>query len=397
MDNDNKKEMNDGSPSARQIWHDKLKDGFSKNQQKGQEHEQQSGTYSYRYVHNTDEKEKEDDHKKNDDNRIIFKAKRKVNRSVVIFGCIVAACILSAIILRISDVGEGSGKEVEAAGVRGEHIGVLYVEGTIGEDSETYNQQYIIDTISAMTENDDNRAMLLYVNTPGGGVYESDEIYMKIKEYQQTTGRPVYSYMASQATSGGYYISAPADKIIANRNCWTGSIGVTMGTLIDVSGLLEKYGISTETITSGENKSMGSMTEPLTDEQKSIMQSMIDESYDQFVGIVAEGRNLSRDYVETISDGRIYTAYQAKDLKLIDDVTATYDEALQQMMKENDLYYCDVYDFKYEEEPGLLGSMIKSIEKLTSAAEESSDISALTKLMEKQDMMEPQYICEVVK
>lgn len=350
MDDDRKKDINEEKPSARDIWHEKLK--------------------------NSD-------------------GKKKLNKPVMIFVCIVAVFILAALILRIS--GAGTGSEVEAAGASGEHIGVVHIEGTIGEDSETYNQQYIVDTISAMTENDDNKAMILYVNTPGGGVYESDEIYMKVKEYQETTGRPVYSYMASQATSGGYYISAPADKIIANRNCWTGSIGVTMGTLFDVSGLLERYGISTETITSGANKSMGSMTEPLTDEQRSIMQSMIDESYDQFVGIVAEGRNLSEEYVRTIADGRIYTAKQAESLKLVDDVTATYDEAVKQMMKDNDLYGCSVYDFKYEEDPGLLGSMIESIEKLVSATEGGSDISTVTKLLEKQNTMEPQYMCEVVK
>ncbi len=358
MDDDRKKDIKGESPSARDIWHEKLK--------------------------NSDAKKIS-----------VFKAKKKFNKPVVIFACIIAVLILAALILRISDAGTGS--EVEASGARGDHIGVVHIEGTIGEDSETYNQQYIVDTISAMTENDDNKAMLLYVNTPGGGVYESDEIYMKIREYQETTGRPVYSYMASQATSGGYYISAPADKIIANRNCWTGSIGVTMGTLFDISGLLERYGISTETITSGANKSMGSMTEPLTDEQRSIMQSMIDEAYDQFVGIVAEGRNLSEEYVRTVADGRIYTAKQAEGLRLIDDVTATYDEAVGQMMKDNDLYGCSVYDFRYEEEPGLLGSMIESVEKLASAAEDGSDISAVTKLLEKQNTMEPQYMCEVVK
>ncbi len=80
-------------------------------------------------------------------------------------------------------------------------------------------------------DNSDNEALMLYVDTPGGGVYESDELYLKIKEYQETTERPVYAYFASQATSGGYYISASADRITANRNCRTGSIGVTMGTL----------------------------------------------------------------------------------------------------------------------------------------------------------------------
>lgn len=393
MDDDRKKDINEEKPSARDIWHEKLKNSDGK--KTGVDDAAEKDSYTYRYAYEKDAGRGADIPIGDSKETLVFKAKKKLNKPVVIFVCIVAVFILAALILRIS--GAGTGSEVEAAGASGEHIGVVHIEGTIGEDSETYNQQYIVDTISAMIENDDNKAMILYVNTPGGGVYESDEIYMKVKEYQETTGRPVYSYMASQATSGGYYISAPADKIIANRNCWTGSIGVTMGTIFDISGLLEKYGISTETMTSGANKSMGSMTEPLTEEQRNIMQSMIDESYDQFVGIVAEGRNLSEEYVRTIADGRIYTAKQAENLKLIDGITATYDEAVEQMMEDNDLYGCSVYDFKYEEDPGLLGSMIESVEKLASAAEDGSDISAVTKLLEKQNTMEPQYMCEVVK
>lgn len=110
--------------------------------------------------------------------------------------------------------------------------------------------------------------MILFVNSPGGGVYESDELYLKIKEYQEQTECPVYAVMGSMAASGGYYISAPADKIVANRNTWTGSIGVTIGTLYDISGLLEQYGVKTETITAGRNKAMGSSVEPMTEEQE---------------------------------------------------------------------------------------------------------------------------------
>ena len=113
---------------------------------------------------------------------------------------------------------------------------------------------------------------------------------MKLKEYKEKTKRPVYAYMGSMAASGGYYISAPADMIFANRNCWTGSIGVTIGTLYDLSGFLERHGIKAVTIASGRNKSMGSIVDPLTDEQRRIFQSLVDEAYDQFVNIVAEER-----------------------------------------------------------------------------------------------------------
>ena len=94
-----------------------------------------------------------------------------------------------------------------------------------------------------MARDDNNKGIVLYLNTPGGSVYASDELYFAIRDYQEKTKRPVYAAMQSMAASGGYYISAPCDKIYANRNCFTGSIGVTMGSYYDISELLDKYGI----------------------------------------------------------------------------------------------------------------------------------------------------------
>lgn len=317
----------------------------------------------------------------------------------IIFGAILGGIILLAILFQLaginvrSDALHLSGAET----IHEDHIGVLYIEGTIMEGDTTYNHAYALDAIDGMMENDDNEGLMLYVNTPGGGVYESDELYLKIKEYQDMTERPVYAYLGSQATSGGYYISAPADKIAANRNCWTGSIGVTMGNLYDISGLLSKYGISVTTITSGTNKAMGDMTAPLTDEQKQILQSLVDEAYDQFVGIVAEGRNLDEAYVRSISDGRLYTAKQAQSVHLIDEIVETYDDAINDMMDEYELWDCEVYEFRYEPEYGLLGGLIQSMDKLAEAASGNSDINALAELMESNNELPLQYMCEVTK
>lgn len=142
---------------------------------------------------------------------------------------------------------------------------------------------------------------------------------------------------------------------------------------------------------------MGSMTEPVTEQQRQIMQSMVDEAYEQFVGIVAEGRALNVDYVKSISDGRIYTAAQAKDIKLVDEVVQTYDDALEKMEKECGLYECEIYNFRYEKEEGLLTDFIKSIDKLAESGKTNSDISALIQLMEKQNQIPLQYMCEVIK
>ena len=226
-----------------------------------------------------------------------------------------------------------------------DYIGTIYIEGEISEDADgTYNHQYLLNAIDAMIADDENKGMILYVDTPGGSVFASDELYFKIKEYQEKTERPVYASMQSMAASGGYYISAPCDKIIANRNCWTGSIGVTLGTMYDISELLDNLGIKTNTITSGANKAMGSNVEPMTSEQRAIFQSMVDEAYEQFVGIVAEGRDMKISKVKKLADGRIYTAKQALDNGLIDQI-GTFEEAAADMKKTYALGDCAVESF----------------------------------------------------
>lgn len=276
-----------------------------------------------------------------------------------------------------------------------DYIGAVYVEGEISEDgSGTYNHQYILNSIDAMMNDDENKGIIMYINTPGGSVFASDELHLKIKEYQEETGRPVYSSMQSQATSGGYYISASCDKIIANRNCWTGSIGVTMGTIYDVTGLLEKAGIKTQTITSGKNKAMGSSTEKMTDEQREILQSLIDEAYDQFVGIVADGRGMKESEVRKLADGRIYTALQAKKLGLIDKI-GTFEEAVEDMKAEYELEYCEIENFEsvYSDDFwSLLGESAES--RLPSGLLSADMIKELTGLSGK---VEFSYISEIRK
>ncbi|MDR0851817.1 MAG: signal peptide peptidase SppA [Clostridiales Family XIII bacterium] len=243
------------------------------------------------------------------------------------------------------------------------YLAKVSVVGEIGDYEDpysssdaSYHHDWTIRQIDALIDDPDNKGLILYVDSPGGGVYESDELYLKIKDYQKYTNRPVYVYMGSMAASGGYYISAPADLIYANRNTWTGSIGVIVGTLFDVSGFLEKYGITATDITSGPNKAMGGNFAPLTDEQRAILQSMVDEAYEQFVGIVADGRDMTALKVKTIADGRIYTAKQAENIGLIDGIT-TEAEAYQLFREEAgdaSLYIQDVY---YQPEVNLFGSL----------------------------------------
>ncbi len=268
------------------------------------------------------------------------------------------------------NLGETEDTSTVTADFDHDYIGTLYVEGEIDEyGTGTYNHQYLLNAIDAMMEDDYNKGMILHVNTPGGSVYASDELYLAICEYQETTGRPVYSAMQSQATSGGYYISASCDKILANRNCWTGSIGVTMGSMLDISELLDNLGIKVDTITAGGNKAMGSGMEPMTEEQRAIFQSLVDEPYEQFVGLVAEGRGMDVNEVKKLADGRLYTAKQALENGLIDGI-ATYEEAIADMQNTYELGECAVEDF--------VPAVSNDLYSLLGILEEEKELSGLT-------------------
>lgn len=213
-------------------------------------------------------------------------------------------------------------------------IACIFIEGIIEKENDNYNQKWLLDTIKSLQDDKNTVALLLYINSPGGAVFQSDEVYVALKKYKEQTKKPVYAYFAALAASGGYYIGCAADKIIANRNTLTGSIGVIAGQFLDLTALLAKHGIRHETIHAGRNKTMGSFSEPVTEEQRAIMQSVADECYEQFVTLVAESRKIDLARVRELADGRIYTAQQAKAHGLVDDV-ATFDEAVE-LLKERE-------------------------------------------------------------
>lgn len=263
-------------------------------------------------------------------------------------------------------------------------IGVVKVDGTIQKSSDSnsifastegYNHKKTLDYIDEMISSEKNKAILLYVNSPGGGVYESDELYLKLKQYKEETGRPVWTYMSNQACSGGYYISMASDKIYANRNCWTGSIGV-ITSLTNVKGLYDKLGIKEIDITSGPNKAMGASGAEMTNEQRAILQSLVDEAYEQFAGIVAEGRNMDIETVKSIADGRIYSAKQALELGLIDNID-TYDNMQTEML---DYIGKDVIIYTPSTEENVFASLFSKMEGLKS----KSDAQVISDYLEKQ-------------
>ncbi len=212
-----------------------------------------------------------------------------------------------------------------------EFVGVINVVGEIGASASSfssdtnYNHSMYMDYIDQMKDSKWNKGILLYVDSPGGAVYQSDELYLKLMEYKEETNRPVWAYFASEACSGGYYVSMAADRIYANRNCWTGSIGVIVS-LLNCKDLYDKLGIKEIDITSGRNKAMGSSALDLTDEQYNILQGLVDEAYDQFVEIVCKGRGMDEAVVRELADGRIYSAKQALEANLIDEIGSLEEE-----------------------------------------------------------------------
>jgi protease IV len=163
------------------------------------------------------------------------------------------------------------------------------------------------------------RAVVLRINSPGGTVTASDIIFREVQEFKRATGLPVVASMLDVAASGGYYIALAADTIVAHPTTVTGSIGVIMISL-NAEGLMQKVGLATATIKSGERKDMGSPFRQLAPEERAIFQSVIDELYRQFVVKVVERRNIQAATAATLADGRIYTAEQALGHKLVDRI-----------------------------------------------------------------------------
>jgi protease-4 len=206
-----------------------------------------------------------------------------------------------------------------------EYMAVLSVNGVIQSENKTYNQEWVLDHIDRLKNDKKNLGMLLVIDSPGGSVYGADEVYLALKDYAQS-GKTLRAYLGPLAASGGYYIACAAEHIAANRNTLTGSIGVISSQSVDLTRLLDTYGIKVTTITAGKNKNMLNFNSPLTEEQQKIMQGIADECYDQFVEIVSESRKMAAGRIKTLADGRIYTARQALEARLIDEITSL-DEA----------------------------------------------------------------------
>ncbi|MCS7060091.1 MAG: signal peptide peptidase SppA [Anaerolineae bacterium] len=205
----------------------------------------------------------------------------------------------------------------------GPAVAIIDVVGGIvsGDDSTPLStdtvaaSSRIVPLIRQAAKDNDVKAIVLRINSPGGAVVPTNEIYMALKE----ADKPIVAVFGATAASGGYYIAMAAQHIVANPDTFTGSIGVILS-LQDLEGLFEKVGVRVNAIKSGPYKDIGSAARGLTDAERALLQAIVDETYDSFVKVVAEGRKMSEAEVRQIADGRIMTGRQALQAKLVDQL-----------------------------------------------------------------------------
>jgi len=223
---------------------------------------------------------------------------------------------------------DGLAEEVLRDGPWRSKIAVITVEGVI-HDEQSDN---VFRQLKYARGDRWVKGLIVRINSPGGTISDSDQIYNEIRKYRQEEGIPVVAFMQGVAASGGYYVSVACEKIIAEPTTITGSIGVMFGHFVFQQLLEEKLGIQPVVITSGPKKDWPSSFQPITEEQRQYIQDkLIGPAYNRFMEVVADGRpGLSLDDVKLLSDGSIYAAQEARDIKLIDEI-GYLDEAIEQV------------------------------------------------------------------
>ena len=201
-----------------------------------------------------------------------------------------------------------------------DRVGILELKGVI-EESETFNRQ-----LKTFREDKSILAVVVRIESPGGMVAPSQEIYQQLSRLRDETDKPVVVSMGSIAASGGYYVACAADSILAAPGTLTGSIGVMLE-FPNLQEILRKVGISFEVIKSGEHKDIASPWRTMTEEERRVLQDMVDDVYNQFIEVVSRERNLSADSVLSLADGRVFSGRQAKNLGLV-DTTGVFQDAL---------------------------------------------------------------------
>ncbi|HWC01551.1 MAG TPA: signal peptide peptidase SppA [Methylomirabilota bacterium] len=237
----------------------------------------------------------------------------RLARALGVTALVFAGCF--AVALGLLVFGEPGGPSLG-----GSRVALVEVEGLIVDADR------LVRELGDHGEDPSIRAVIVRIQSPGGVVGPTQEIYDAILRIR-TQGKPVVASMGSVAASGGYYLAAAATRIVANPGTLTGSIGVIMQ-LAEIEGLLRKVGVRYEVIKAGRFKDSASFARPMTPEERAILQAVLDDMHDQFVMAIADGRRLGKEQVRALADGRVYSGRMAKDLGLVDDLGGL-DEAIR--------------------------------------------------------------------
>ncbi len=220
-------------------------------------------------------------------------------------------------------------------GFKGEKISVIKLEGIINDSTnssffkDSTSSNSVLDLIIKATKDQSVKAIVIRINSPGGTVAASQELYKAVINARKK--KPVVITMGDIAASGGYYISSAANAIFANPGTLTGSIGV-ITSYLNFYDLLNKIGVKGVVIKSGNYKDIGNPTRPMTPEERKILQALLDDTYDQFLSDVAKGRNIPKTTIAKIAQGLIYTGKQAKKIGLV-DYLGDYNQAIKHAQK----------------------------------------------------------------
>lgn len=221
----------------------------------------------------------------------------------------------------------------------GDIVAVYYTSGEItdqassGTSEEGIVGSKVIRDLRKLKDDDDVKAVVLRVNSPGGSAFASEQIWHAVKELKAK--KPVMVSMGGYAASGGYYISCIADTIVAEPTTLTGSIGI-FGMIPNVKGLTDKVGLTFDVVKTNKFSDFGNIMRPFNDDEKVLLQMMITQGYDTFVSRCAEGRHMTKEAIEKIAEGRVWTGETAKKLGLVDELGGI-DKALDFAVKKANL------------------------------------------------------------
>jgi len=217
--------------------------------------------------------------------------------------------ILAALVLFM--IGKSILPELLEAGKEG--VAIVRVEGPILDSYET------VEELKTFADDPLVKAIVIRIDSPGGGVAPSQEIYNAVKRVRRENNKTVVASMGTVAASGGYYIAVATDRILANPGTLTGSIGVIMQ-MANFQELLEKIGVKSVVVKTGKFKDLGSPFRPMVEEERQLLESVMNDTLSQFIEAVAEGRSMDTAEVEQLADGRVFTGRQARSVLLIDEI-----------------------------------------------------------------------------